>query len=208
MTERLRVAAPRYRQIAADIAAKIADKQFQVGEKIYARSLIASQYAVSPETARRAIAILSDMGIVETAKGSGVVIRSSEKAALFVRRYGETHTLAELKVNTLKQAERLFDECLGLKDAVVELVERAGDFRSTNPFVPFQATVEAGSHCIGFSISDLRFWHQTVATVVGIRRDDVLTLSPGPYEALRENDVLYFVGDENALGRVISFLRE
>ena len=48
---------PVYQKIAADIAAKIAERQYLVGEKIYSRSVIASQYSVSPETARKAICI-------------------------------------------------------------------------------------------------------------------------------------------------------
>ena len=34
----VRVSGPRYQQVAVDIAAKIASRQYQVGERIYARS--------------------------------------------------------------------------------------------------------------------------------------------------------------------------
>ncbi|RKJ34567.1 GntR family transcriptional regulator, partial [Butyricicoccus sp. 1XD8-22] len=53
---RLQVKQPKYMKIAADIASKIVDKKYVIGEKIYARSSLASQYGVSSETARRAIA--------------------------------------------------------------------------------------------------------------------------------------------------------
>ena len=52
--------APRYQQIAADIAAKIAGGEYKIGDKIFARSSLASQYHVSSETARRAICVLCD----------------------------------------------------------------------------------------------------------------------------------------------------
>ena len=86
---------PVYQKIAADIAAKIVDKHYQIGEKIYARSSVASQYAVSAETARRAICILSDMKIVETIKGSGVRIVSYEKAVQFVKQFRNVRMLPQ-----------------------------------------------------------------------------------------------------------------
>ena len=64
---------PRYQQIALDIATQIVKQQYKVGDRIYARSSLASKYHVSPETARRAICLLADMDIVEAEKGSGVV---------------------------------------------------------------------------------------------------------------------------------------
>ena len=72
---------PRYQQIALDIATQIVKRQYRVGDRIYARSSLASRYHVSPETARRAVCLLADMGIVEAEKGSGVEILSVEAAA-------------------------------------------------------------------------------------------------------------------------------
>ena len=76
------ITGPKYQQIAADIAAKIVDGHYRVGEKIYARSSLASQYGVSSETARRAVCVLSHLKIVEATKGSGVIIKSYENAIL------------------------------------------------------------------------------------------------------------------------------
>lgn len=55
MESAIKISTPQYQQIAADIAAKIVDGRYDLGEKIYARSSLASQYNVSSETARRAI---------------------------------------------------------------------------------------------------------------------------------------------------------
>ncbi len=76
-----KTAIPRYQQIAVEVAARIANGEYEVGEKIYARSSLASQYSVSPETARRAICILSDLGIVTSEKGNGIIIRSQKKSS-------------------------------------------------------------------------------------------------------------------------------
>ena len=76
---------PRYQQIALDIATQIVKQQYKVGDRIYARSSLASKYHVSPETARRAICLLADMDIVEAEKGSGVVILSVDNAARYLQ---------------------------------------------------------------------------------------------------------------------------
>ena len=74
MDKKMQIKQPRYQLIAEDIATKIVERKYVVGEKIYARSSLASQYGVSPETTRRAIAVLQDLNIVEATKGSGVEI--------------------------------------------------------------------------------------------------------------------------------------
>ena len=53
--KKVQVKQPKYSKIAADIASKIVEKKYQVGEKIYARSSLASQYGVIFKTAQRAI---------------------------------------------------------------------------------------------------------------------------------------------------------
>ena len=49
----------RYQQLASDIASRIAEGSYQVGDKIFARSSLASQYQVSSETARKAVCVLA-----------------------------------------------------------------------------------------------------------------------------------------------------
>ena len=57
------VVAPVYSQIALDIAMRISRGEIQESTKLYGRSVLASQYGVSPETIRRAIKILEDVQI-------------------------------------------------------------------------------------------------------------------------------------------------
>ena len=55
------VAFPRYQQIAVAIAERIVDGKYPIGSKIYARSTLASNFNVSPETARKAINVLVEL---------------------------------------------------------------------------------------------------------------------------------------------------
>lgn len=192
----------RYRKVAADIAAKVVDKQYQVGDRIYARSSIASQYAVSPETARRAIALLSDMGVVEATKGSGVVIKSYENARSFLRQSMEIDTLIELKRTAINQILVLTQAAEKLKGTTERLVDHTDQFRSINPFVPYEAIVSEKSRCAGKTISELRFWQETGATVIAVRREGILMLSQGPDEVLTEGDTIYFIGEAESQSQV------
>ncbi|KGR91771.1 GntR family transcriptional regulator [Ureibacillus massiliensis 4400831 = CIP 108448 = CCUG 49529] len=203
---RLQVKQPKYMKIAADIASKIVDKKYVIGEKIYARSSLASQYGVSSETARRAIAVLQDLEIVEATKGSGVMIKSSEKAAQFVHQFLDVQSIQQIQMEMLESIKRQRDELAYLQETTEQLVSRTERFRSVNPFVPFQIEILESSPYISQTIGSINFWQNTMATIVGIRRESELILSPGPYATIEKNDIIYFIGNDESIDRVEKFL--
>ena len=71
-----------YLQIALDLARRIAKGELPEGSRVYGRSVMASEYNVSPETIRRALRLLSDMKVVEVKPKSGVVVLSADSAPL------------------------------------------------------------------------------------------------------------------------------
>lgn len=206
MEKDIKVISPRYQQIAADIASKIVNGHYLVGEKIYARSSIASQYGVSSETARRAICVLSDMQIVDSTKGSGVIITSLENARKFVRYYSDVQTVNDLKKELLTSLERQSQEYEAIKSNIAALIDKTERFKATNPFMPFEITIRAGTPHLGKTASELNFWHNTSATIIAIRRGAELILSPGPYSSFNEYDIVYFIGDDECFTRVQEFL--
>lgn len=206
MEKKMKIVSPVYQQIAADIASKIANGYYEVGEKMYARSVLASQYGVSSETARRAICILSDMEIVDATKGSGVIIKSSENAIKFVKQHDDIKTVNDLKNDILSSLERQKKENEYLKEHLSELIDKTDRFKSINPFVPFEIRISRKTPYIEKNIAEINFWHNTTATIIAIKRNDSLEMSPGPYAVLHENDIFYFVGDENCYERVNNFL--
>ncbi|ACL77624.1 TrkA C-terminal domain-containing protein [Ruminiclostridium cellulolyticum] len=206
MDKGVRIINPRYQQIATDIASKIASKYYSVGDKIYARSSIASQYGVSPETARRAISVLADLGIVETEIGNGVKIKSYEKAVNFVNRYHDIQTVNSLKKDIQGSMERQTKEFEFFNDCLTKLIEKTDRFRSINPFTPFEIEITQETSCLHQTVSETNFWHNTTATIVAIKRENKLFLSPGPYSIFLPGDIVYFIGDENCFERVRNFL--
>ncbi|MBW7572982.1 TrkA C-terminal domain-containing protein [Caproiciproducens faecalis] len=206
MEDIMKVAAPVYQKIAADIAAKIVDNRYRVGEKIYARSYLASQYKVSSETARRAICVLSDLEIVDVTKGSGVVIKSYDNAVKFVHQYNDIQSLNDLKKDILSSIERQKKETKFLLKSVSSIIDRTERFQSINPFIPFEVEITGKTPLLNKSLSELNFWHHTAATIIAIKRDNTLMMSPGPYAILQKHDVLYYCGEDNCQDRVKSFL--
>ena len=199
--------APRYQQIAADIAAKIVNGEYREGDRIYARSTLALQYHVSSETARRAICVLCDMKIVESVQGVGVVIRSSENASLFLRQFDQQLTIDAMKdrlVESIEEQNRRNNE---LRNQVEELMDTVTRFKAMNPFIPYQITIEEGMNHIGKNLAEINFWHNTMATVLAIRHGEHLQLSPGPYARIHAGDILYFIGTEDCVLRTDQFFK-
>lgn len=204
--QKQQVAIPRYQQIALEIASRIVREEYQLGQKIYARSSIASQYGVSPETARRAICVLSDLAIVTSEKGSGVTIHSRKNAVDFLQQYSKRQTISSIKENLFESIARQKKEMDTLNTCLTELIEASEHFRSMNPFMPFEVRITKDCAYLNHSLAEIRFWQRTGATVLAVRRGDTTLKSPGPYVALLENDILYFLPQDDSAQRVKDFL--
>ncbi len=198
--------APRYQKIALDIASQIVDGIYHVGDKLYARSSLAGRYGVSPETARRAICVLSDLGIVRSEPGSGVIIISSEKASDYIKQMKDITTISDIENDIEKSMEKQFSEMENLKEQLVELIARIKHYRHVNPIMPFKIDITEKSPLIGKTIANLQFWQNTSATIVAIKRKEEMIVSPGPYAVLRKDDVLFFVGIPEVFVRVKRFI--
>lgn len=199
---------PIYERIAIDLANRIYDGKLKVGEKIHGRSTLASEYKVSPETVRRAIKILEDVEIVHSTKGSGIVIASKEKAFKYISRFSHLASMKELekRMNSLIAQRTTLDE--QLYETLRKIIDYSGRLRHTNPLTPIEVDIFPDCRYIGKSISELKFWQNTGGTVIGIKRNGELIISPGPYASILENDVLLVVGDERTYDRVVHFLNE
>ena len=201
-----KTAIPRYQQIAVEIASRIASEEYKVGDKIYARSSIAGQYRVSPETARRAICVLCDLEIVSSEKGSGVTIKSTENAIKFIKQYSKRQTIDTIKDNIQQSIARQRTEMEVMNQHLTELISASEHFRSLNPFMPFEILITKDCVFLGKTVADLQFWQHTGATVIAIRRGDATMISPGPYTHIKEKDILYFITQDDAPIRVRNFL--
>lgn len=199
---------PIYQQISIDLANRIVNGEFVVGTKIHGRSTLAGRYNVSPETIRRAVILLEDMKIVEVAQGSGITVKSKDEAIKFIERFKSKDSMSSVK----KDIENILNEKRKLEEHLVTYVDKLIDysqrFKNSNPFSPIEIEIPKASRLVGKTIAEVNFWQNTGATIIGIRRDDFIVLSPGPYATFMEGDVYIMVGDEGSYERVKAFLNE
>lgn len=196
----------KYQQIAVEIAQRIAEGQYPVGTRLNARSTLAGNFNVSPETARKAINILEDLNIMEARHGSGSYVASAKNAVLFLKQYSSVHSIQETRQELLSSIDKQQQELLHFSSLLEHLVKQIRRSNRINALIPFEIAVPESSGKIGRSIGELNLWHITGATVVAIQRGDEVIVSPGPYEIFQANDLLYFVGNEVTKQRMMNLL--
>ncbi len=203
-----KVTAPVYSQIALDVAMRIARGDLKENTRLFGRSVMSSEYGVSPETIRRAMRLLEDMGIVGIRQNSGSTVLSAEKASVYVERFGEHNSVRSMRrrMMDLIEEQEIRNRQIGeLASSIARINERSTD---TNPFSNHEEKVPEGSPVIGKNLTELHFWQQTGATIIAIRREDQIILSPGPYAVLQYNDTLIFVGDLPCVQTVREYLSQ
>lgn len=188
-----------YLQIALDIAGRIAKGDLPEGSRLYGRSVLASEYSVSPETIRRALRLLADMKVVEIKPQSGAVVLSADSARRYIENFSGAADARALR----KQIRDLLGEYAELNrkmsDAVAALIKNRETFSAAEEPLPnYEVQVPVDSPLLGKSIGDLKFWQSTGGTIVAIRRGPAVILSPGPYAELYGGDVIVLVGSPAA----------
>ena len=188
-----------YLQIALDIARRIAKGELPEGQRVYGRSVMASEYNVSPETIRRALRLLSDMKVVEVKPQSGVVVLSADSARRYIENFEESADVRALRQQLKDLLAEYADLSRPLSDTVTALVKSRDTFAASGEPLPnYEVPVPKDSPLIGRSIGELKFWQSTGGTIVAIRRGQTVILSPGPYAQLYGGDVIVLVGSPAA----------
>ena len=202
----LNIINPIYQQIAIDIASMIAKDEYVVGSKLFGRSTLAGKYNVSPETIRRAIKLLEDVNIVKVNAGVGITINSKDEAIKFIRKFQVVDSVKSVKnqIISMMDSRNLIEE--QINQSIKKLLDYSERFHHTNPFEPFEIKILDNSKLIGKTIAETNFWHNTGATIIGIRRNGQVILSPGPYAIFEINDYIILIGDETSYDRCYRFL--
>ena len=188
-----------YLQIALDIARRIAKGELPEGQRVYGRSVMASEYNVSPETIRRALRLLSDMKVVEVKPQSGVVVLSADSARRYIENFEESADVRALRQQLKDLMTEYADLSRRLSDTVTALLKSRETFAAADePFPNYEVPIPKDSPLIGRSIGERKFWQSTGGTIVAIRRGQTVILSPGPYAQLYGGDVIVLVGSPAA----------
>lgn len=199
---------PIYQKIAIDIANSIYKGEFEEGNKLHGRSTLASKYHVSPETIRRAIKLLEDIKVVVSSKGSGITVLSKDNALTFINKFKNVENIGDCKnslFSLIQEKKKLEDEIL---NSINKIVDYSGRLMNTNPLIPVEVEIPETSHLVNKSISEVNFWQNTGATIVGIKSPTKLTLSPGPYATFNSGDIILVIGNGNVQEVVRGFLNQ
>lgn len=198
---------PQYMRIALDIANRIASGEIAERQRISGRSLLSSQYHVSPETVRKALSLLRDMDVVQVKEKSGVIILSADAARSFLSSFKGQREQQELRTQLHELTEQNQTISRRIAEVCDQLLEAQSTPLPTEQRLPnYELPVPAGSPRAGQSIGTLHFWQATGATIIALRRNQNTLLSPGPYAQLQEGDMVVFVGAPESVGAVERFL--
>lgn len=186
-----------YVKISLHIAHRIVNGELEVGKRLSGRSVVSSEYGVSPETIRRSFALLEEMGVVKVRQNSGVFVQSKEAALAYISKHDSrqrTQTLLGRMKELIEHHKEIEKELFEITRILIDSTER---FSASNPYYTYEVEVTPHSAVIGCSLGELKFWQQTQATVIAIRRTKSIILSPGPDMLLESDDVLVLVGDHH-----------
>lgn len=186
---------PQYIRVATQLASKISRHEINEGQKLPGLSILSSSYSVSPETARKAITLLEDMGIVHIKENSGTIVLSAQKA----QDYLETITVRQKQLDLSNELRSLYKEYQALGKQMIDISSQlvsasANPIPSEQALPNYEVVVPENSDKIGLSIGELRFWQSTGATIVAIKRGQNIMISPGPYTDIRAGDTIVYVG--------------
>lgn len=198
MEKERKITGSAYQKIAIEIAQSVASGKYTEGQKLFGRSSLAAQFSVSPETIRKAVHLLKDVGVLDSEKGSGIHVLSKGKALEFVQRHKEAEEISKLKEEVLSSVKRQMAESKVLTDKVQMLVESTERFKNTSYFTPYEMKITSDTTVIGKTLAELNFWHNTEGTVIAITREEKIILSPGPYATFMENDIFHVIGSEQS----------
>jgi len=198
---------PQYLMIARDIARRITDNEWTENQMISGRSLLSSEYKVSPETIRRALALLADMKVVYVKKNSGVNILSKDNAKRYLSSFDEMKDQMDMQSELKDLIEKNDEINRKMHDLLAKIIKLQSTISYSNPNIPYyEIKVSLNSNIIGMNVEDIKFWQNTDATIVAIRRGQNLIISPGPKAEIYENDTVIIVGSQKAAQKAADYI--
>ena len=182
-----------------DLATRIAQGELAEGSRIYGRSVMASEYNVSPETIRRALRLLADMKVVEVKPQSGAVVLSADSARRYIENFAEDAGVHSLRLQLKDLLAESAEVNRRMAETVSALVKGQDTFAAAGQPLPnYEVTVPKDSPLIGRSIGELKFWQSTGGTIVAIRRGQTVIPLPRPLRRTVRRRRDHLVGSSGA----------
>ena len=187
-----------YKNIALDIAKGITIGRYPVGVKIKGRSTLAGHYKVSPETIRRGVSLLEEANVLIVNPGAGIVILSTQAAEEYMKKHQTIASLNSVQEDLSGLIAQQREIGMKIEENIKSIMDSADRFSYFNPLTPFELDIDKHCNHLNKTIGELNFWNQTSATIIAIKRDGNMIVSPGPYAILTEGDKLLIIGDNES----------
>jgi K+/H+ antiporter YhaU regulatory subunit KhtT len=197
---------PNYKKIAINIAHAICEGEYKEGDRLQTKTTLVGKYGVSTETARRAVTVLADAGVVVVKKNSGVVIISAEKAMEFLTHMKDLSKTLDITGTLNNQIKDNMKNMKEMQETFNDLLERISYYSKVSSIIPEDIKITEDCPYLGKDISAINFWQNTGATVVAIQHEGITCISPGPKCKLSMDDILFYVGEFHSKKKVQDFL--
>lgn len=195
-----------YRLIAIDLAKRIMNHEIPSGAKLSGRTMLASQYGVSPETIRKAMSILKEANVIAVSQGKEITVISAIQAGHFVEHTKEMVSAYSLRQDLEILLAKKEENDQKFRNIVTQIMQYSDRLKNLTPFNPVELWIKSNSMAVGKTLEELRLWHNTGATVVAIRRENQIIVSPGPYALLQAEDRIVVVGTNDVMEKVTAFV--
>ncbi|MEA4901769.1 TrkA C-terminal domain-containing protein [Desulfitobacterium sp.] len=183
----------RYQEIAIQIAHSIVMSEYREGERIHGRSTLAGRFNVSPETIRRAIAILQNAGVVMVNQGIGITVTSKAQADKFLRAFDqktEIHVFLDELKDYMDKRRELDLKIEGHLNKILLYTDRV----MSRWMDVAEVEVRKNSEAAGKTLTQLRIRERTGLTVIAVVRNGIEQFSPSTNFIIEGGDILLVVG--------------
>lgn len=182
----------RYQSIAYQLAKRISAGELSEGLKLSGRTLLASEYQVSSETIRKAMAILQRYGVVDIHERSGIIVRSKDAAKHYIEVYVNQKEDRKLLSDTVAIKQDLSH----IEGRLQEVLDRLIGATKTGffPFDFFAFPLEEGHHHLHQDLRSADLKNQTQALVIGYEYEGTFVQNPEASVILKPGMTLYLLG--------------
>lgn len=197
----------RYQEIAVDIAHAVYMGEYQEGEKIHGRSTLAARFNVSPETIRRAIAILQNAGVVAVSQGIGIIVESKSQAEKFLRSFDQKGEL-QLFMGEIKE---LMDQRREIDAQIENHLQKVMTHmeRIRSRFLDVEEIeIPVGSKAAGKTLKELKIRERTGVTVVAVVKNGNEEFSPSAGYVVEEGDLFLVIGPAEGQEKLKNIITE
>jgi DNA-binding transcriptional regulator YhcF (GntR family) len=198
---------PVFEQIAYELACKIKNDELKFEQKIRGRTIIASEFSVSSETVRKALALLEKQGVVEIKEQSGVYVKSKAEAIKYIamhhqnfeteKQFEEIEELLKNNIQTNKDLQLKFKQ----------IKKNNNLHKSVLPINTFSIVIKKYDAFLSKDFSIDEFELITGGNIFGIVRKDLIISGVKRSFTFQVGDEIFISGGESVKQKTLSFIK-